>query len=68
MPFSEGPRNCVGQSLAKLELVAILAQLLGSFHVALAPEVGEWEGFLARLDTKLTLRSAGGLPCILTPR
>jgi hypothetical protein len=40
MPFSEGPRNCVGQTLAKLEVVTVLAQLLGSFLLELAPEVG----------------------------
>ena len=39
MPFSYGPRSCVGQSLAKMEVMALLAKLLGTFHFALAPEV-----------------------------
>lgn len=39
MPFSEGPRNCVGQTLAKIEVAAVLASLLAAFRVELAPEV-----------------------------
>jgi cytochrome P450 len=39
MPFSEGPRNCVGQTLAKLEVTAVLAKILANFHVQLATEV-----------------------------
>ncbi len=39
MPFSEGPRNCVGQSLAKMEVLTLLATLLSQFRLELAPEV-----------------------------
>ncbi len=38
-PFAEGPRNCVGQSLAKVSLVATMATLLQHFHFCLADEV-----------------------------
>ena len=38
-PFAEGPRNCVGQSLAKVSLVATMATLLQHFHFKLADEV-----------------------------
>lgn len=38
-PFSEGPRNCVGQTLAKIEVITVLATLLAHFRVELAPEV-----------------------------
>jgi hypothetical protein len=31
LPFSQGPRDCVGQSLAMLELRVALATLLGRF-------------------------------------
>ena len=41
MPFSDGARNCVGQSLAKMEAMAFLAKLLGSFQLDLAPEVSD---------------------------
>ncbi len=39
MPFAEGQRNCVGQNLAKLEVLVLLATLLGHFRLELAPEV-----------------------------
>lgn len=39
-PFSQGPRNCVGQSLAKMDYLAILAVLLGRYTFQLTPEVG----------------------------
>jgi cytochrome P450 len=32
MPFSEGPRNCVGQSLSKMEVLVVLAKLLAAFR------------------------------------
>ncbi len=38
-PFAEGPRNCVGQSLAKVSLVATAATLLQHFTFKLADEV-----------------------------
>ena len=38
-PFAEGPRNCVGQSLAKVSLVATMATLLQHFSFKLAEEV-----------------------------
>eukprot|EP00967_Tisochrysis_lutea_P079248 scaffold108363_cov21-Tisochrysis_lutea.AAC.1 len=38
-PFSEGPRSCVGQTLAKIEVATVLATLLAHFRVELAPEV-----------------------------
>ena len=40
MPFMEGiKRDCVGQALARLNLVATCAALYGSFSFRLAPEV-----------------------------
>ena len=38
-PFSEGSRSCVGQSLAKIEVLAVLASVLANFKMTLAPEV-----------------------------
>jgi cytochrome P450 len=38
-PFAEGPRNCVGQSLAQVTLPVTLAILLSRFHFKLAEEV-----------------------------
>ncbi len=70
MPFSEGPRNCVGQSLAKMEVMTLLAKLLGSFRVELAPEMGGRAGVRSRESTHLTLQTAGtkGIRCHLQPR
>lgn len=39
MPFTQGARDCVGQTLARLNLSTTLAQLFGSFSFRLAEEV-----------------------------
>lgn len=39
IPFGEGQRNCVGQTLARLNLTTAMAQLYGSFTFRLASEV-----------------------------
>ncbi len=38
-PFSDGPRNCVGQALAKMNMAATFAQLYSHFSFRLADEV-----------------------------
>jgi cytochrome P450 len=70
MPFSEGPRNCVGQSLAKMEVLTLLAKLLATFEIELAPEMGGRDGIRKRESTHLTLQTAGtkGIRCRLRPR
>ncbi|KAG2443022.1 hypothetical protein HYH02_009438 [Chlamydomonas schloesseri] len=70
MPFSEGPRSCVGQSLAKLEVMTVLAMLLSEFRVELAAEMGGREGVRKRESTHLTLQTAGtrGIQMHLHPR
>ena len=40
IPFSQGSRDCVGQTLARLNLATTLAQLFGNFSFKLAAEVG----------------------------
>jgi cytochrome P450 len=42
-PFSIGPRNCIGQTLAYHEVRAILARIIFSFDMELCPETGNWE-------------------------
>jgi cytochrome P450 len=70
MPFSEGPRNCVGQSLAKMEVLCLLAKLCANFSISLAPEMGGRDGVRSRESTHLTLQTAGtrGIRCHLQPR
>lgn len=38
-PFAEGPRNCVGQNLAKVSLLGTMATLMQHFSFRLADEV-----------------------------
>lgn len=38
-PFSDGPRNCVGQALAKMNMAATFAQLYSNYSFQLADEV-----------------------------
>ncbi len=38
-PFAEGPRNCVGQNLAKVSLLGTMATLMQHFTFRLAEEV-----------------------------
>lgn len=38
-PFSDGPRNCVGQALAKMNLAVTFAQLYSHYSFKLAEEV-----------------------------
>ncbi|KAF6266201.1 cytochrome P450 [Scenedesmus sp. NREL 46B-D3] len=70
MPFSEGPRNCVGQSLAKMEVMTLLVKLCANFTIELTPEMGGRDGVRSRESTHLTLQSAGtqGIRCHLHPR
>jgi cytochrome P450 len=70
MPFSDGPRSCVGQSLAKAEVMTLLVKILGAFRIELAPEMGGLEGVRARESTHLTLQTAGtkGIRMHMAPR
>ncbi|KAF1810537.1 cytochrome P450 [Eremomyces bilateralis CBS 781.70] len=41
-PFSYGPRNCIGQNLAYLEMKLILARMIWNFDLTLLPESELW--------------------------
>ena len=66
IPFSEGSRDCVGQSLARLNLTTTLAQLFGSFSFRLDESVRARAGALyssnklaaSRIMSHLFLRGA----------
>ncbi|EPQ67389.1 Bgt-1532 [Blumeria graminis f. sp. tritici] len=42
-PFSIGPRNCIGQNMAKHEIRLILAAILWNFNLELQPESLDWK-------------------------
>ncbi len=62
MPFSGGPKVCIGASLAITEAVIILATLAQKFQPRLAP------GATVTLRTRVTLFPKDGLKMVLEPR
>lgn len=62
LPFSEGPRNCVGQSLALVEIRAALALLLGHFAFELTPDMGGLQGGVACPGNLRGMRADQSLP------
>ena len=54
IPFSVGPRNCIGQKFAQLEIKSVLSKVLRHFEVALAADS---VGHLSVI-AELTLRPA----------
>ena len=67
-PFAEGPRNCVGQSLAMVTLPTTLALLLSRFHFKLAPSMGGRGGVEAREQYTLVTGIRGGMMMQAVPR
>lgn len=63
IPFSAGPRNCIGQKFAQMEVKVILAKVIRNYHI---------ETMIPRdklvLVGELVLRSRNGLNVSLTPR
>lgn len=62
LPFSQGPRVCLGASFAQQEGVLILATVMRRFTVAPVP------GHVPEPVARLTLRSGNGMPLILHHR
>jgi cytochrome P450 len=54
-PFGGGPRRCIGQSLAMLEMVVILAMMAQAYALRLVP------GHLVEPDARMTLRPRQGI-------
>ena len=48
LPFGDGMRSCVGQSLAKMNYTATVALLLSHFSFRLADHVSPWCAKLSR--------------------
>ncbi len=83
MPFSWGPRDCIGQALARLELQVMLAVLVGRYRLAPALDLLQdgpeyWKDTSADPDSivplrrravyNITMGTKHGLPLLLTPR
>ncbi|WP_304189585.1 cytochrome P450 [Phenylobacterium aquaticum] len=62
VPFSGGPRVCIGAQFAVAEALLILATVAQRFHLELKP------GHRVAIHHRVTMRPAGGLPMILRPR
>lgn len=62
LPFSGGPRHCVGKNFASLEVILVLATLLKNFKFELK------EGFVVEPEALVTLRPKNGMKMILKQR
>ncbi|XP_034030491.1 cytochrome P450 4F3-like [Thalassophryne amazonica] len=73
IPFSSGPRNCIGQKFALAELRVVVALTLLRFHLTpgVDPKLGTTSEGIRRLP-QLVLRAEGGmwlqLAPLITPR
>uniref|UniRef100_A0A8W7PC86 Cytochrome P450 n=1 Tax=Anopheles coluzzii TaxID=1518534 RepID=A0A8W7PC86_ANOCL len=56
LPFSAGPRNCIGYKFAYIEMKTVIARVLQNFHLSPAPGKEEVQPIF-----RMTLRARGGL-------
>lgn len=63
IPFGAGPRVCIGNGFATMEMTLALAMLVQRFTLAPAPGQGAPE-----VKMQVTMRPAGGLRLLLTAR
>ncbi|KAK3738847.1 hypothetical protein QZH41_015061 [Actinostola sp. cb2023] len=62
MPFSVGPRTCIGKTLAEFEAKVIMARLFQEFKLELVP------GQTLAIVEQLTVRPRDGVKCVITRR
>lgn len=62
LPFGAGPRFCIGNSFAMMEMLVLLPMMLRAYELRLAP------GFQLTLDPATTLRPKDPVPMTLHPR
>ncbi|KAK9864364.1 hypothetical protein WJX84_011910 [Apatococcus fuscideae] len=68
LPFSYGPRSCVGQNLANMTMVTFTATICANFTLALAPEMGGKKGVEEAAIVILTLQPKDGMLLHCSPR
>uniref|UniRef100_A0AAR5P6I3 Cytochrome P450 n=1 Tax=Dendroctonus ponderosae TaxID=77166 RepID=A0AAR5P6I3_DENPD len=56
LPFSIGPRNCIGYKFAYLEMKTIVATVIRNYHLTLRHEEDE-----LKLSYRISLRAKGGI-------
>ncbi|XP_063892609.1 cytochrome P450 4d2-like [Helicoverpa armigera] len=61
LAFSAGPRNCIGQKFAMMELKITISEMIKNFYILPAPQEPE-------LSADLVLRSKNGVHIKLMPR
>jgi len=61
-PFSHGPRQCIGNTFATMEVKLVLATMIQCFHFELAP------GEVVRPKFSISLNPEHGIKMVLTPR
>ncbi|XP_037937861.1 cytochrome P450 4d8-like [Teleopsis dalmanni] len=61
LPFSAGPRNCIGQKFAMLEMKMILAKVVSTFELLPSKES-------IQIEYAVILRSYNGFPVIMKKR
>lgn len=62
LPFGGGPRYCIGQPLAELEMRIIVSRV--THKLRLAPASGRE----VPIEASISLRPSGGVPIVVTPR
>ncbi|DBA75716.1 TPA: hypothetical protein ACH3X1_010136 [Trebouxia sp. C0004] len=67
-PFSEGPRSCVGQTLANMNVTGTLATMLAHYHFRLAEQMGGPQGVQESESVAITLAPSKGLFMHAEPR
>ncbi len=63
VPFGAGPRVCIGQTFAMMEMTLVATQLLQRFRIVPGPGQS-----VPALDPSMSLRPIGGMRLTLTPR